>query len=136
MTTSMRNTDTRNVTAIVVFLFKLRTGNSNKICSVLGLEREQLVSDFSDSVIKSFEKDILPKYFGIDAISRDTILNHSSEIAKILFDLNDQLMIICDGTYIRHQKSQNNEYQRKSYSGQTNFHYASHLPFARPMDTL
>lgn len=25
--------------------------------------------------------------------------------------------MICDGTYARHQKSTNNEYQRKSYSG-------------------
>lgn len=30
----------------------------------------------------------------------------------------DQLVIICDGTYIRLQKRANNEYQRKSYSGQ------------------
>lgn len=27
-------------------------------------------------------------------------------------------MLICDGTYVRHQKSSNNEYQRKSFSGQ------------------
>ena len=26
-------------------------------------------------------------------------------------------MLICDGTYVRHQKSSNNEYQRRSYSG-------------------
>uniref|UniRef100_A0A1B6DD45 Transposase IS4-like domain-containing protein n=1 Tax=Clastoptera arizonana TaxID=38151 RepID=A0A1B6DD45_9HEMI len=31
---------------------------------------------------------------------------------------DDQLIFICDGTYIRHHKSPNNEYQRKSYSGQ------------------
>lgn len=27
-------------------------------------------------------------------------------------------MLICDGTYARHQKSTNNEFQRKSFSGQ------------------
>lgn len=120
MMTSMRNSETRDVIqAIVVFLFKLRTGNSNAvISSVLGLQREQLVSDYVQSVMKSFEQDVLPKYFGINASSRQNILNHSSEIATKLFELNDQLMIICDGTYIRHQKSTNNEYQRKSYSGQ------------------
>ncbi|XP_043287510.1 uncharacterized protein [Venturia canescens] len=120
MMTSMRNTESRNVIqAIVVFLFKLRTGNSNRvIASVLGLEREQSVSEYSDSVINSFEKDILPMHFGVNAISRDTIMNHSSVTATNLYGSRDQLMIICDGTYIRHQKSSNNEYQRKSYSGQ------------------
>ena len=40
--TSMRNSETRNITqAIVVFLFKLRTGNSNNLISaILGLEHE------------------------------------------------------------------------------------------------
>jgi len=27
-------------------------------------------------------------------------------------------MLICDGTYVRHQKSTNNKFQRKSFSGQ------------------
>ena len=35
-----------------------------------------------------------------------------------MFEIDDQLFLICDGTYARHQKSTNNEYQRKSYSGQ------------------
>ncbi|RYA67953.1 hypothetical protein DD595_25825, partial [Enterobacter cloacae complex sp. 4DZ3-17B2] len=39
-------------------------------------------------------------------------------MAKHLFDSNDKLFLICDGTYARHQKSSNNDYQRKSYSGQ------------------
>jgi hypothetical protein len=59
--------------------------------------------------------------FGIDGknITRDIILKNTSEMAKKLFNLDaDQAMIICDGTYIRHEKSSNNEYQRKSYSGQ------------------
>lgn len=30
----------------------------------------------------------------------------------------EQMILICNVTCIRHQKSSNNEYQRKSYSGQ------------------
>ena len=39
-------------------------------------------------------------------------------MAKKLFNTNNKLFLICDGTYARHQKSTNNEYQMKSYSGQ------------------
>ncbi|XP_058791020.1 uncharacterized protein LOC131664147 [Phymastichus coffea] len=122
MMTSLRNSDSRNVTqAIVVFLFKLRTGKSNNvISSVLGLERPQQVSDFSASVLESFEKYVLPSRFGIKAANRQYLIeNHTAPVAKLLHDLNDsQLGLVCDGTYLRHEKSTNNEYQRKSYSGQ------------------
>ncbi|XP_057340564.1 uncharacterized protein LOC130677729 [Microplitis mediator] len=119
---SMRNTDARSVTqAIIVFLIKLRTGDSNKLIStILDINEEQLVSKYCEQVIQSFEKDILPLRFGLNAVSRaDLIENHTSSVAKKLHnDLNDKLILICDGTYARHEKSSNNEYQRKSYSGQ------------------
>ena len=44
--------------------------------------------------------------------------NDTTEITRKLFDVSDNLFIICDGTYTRHEKSTNNEYQRKSFSGQ------------------
>jgi len=47
-------------------------------------------------------------------------------MAKKLFNVNDNLFLICDGTYARHQKSTNNEYQRKSFSGQKK------VPLCRP----
>lgn len=121
MLTSMRNSQVRNVTqALVTFLFKLRTGNSNSLVSaILGLQNEQKVSQYCDSVINAFEKDVLPKKFGFTAMSREDLINNqTSFFAKHLLDSNDQLVIILDGTYFTHQKSTNNEYQRKSYSGQ------------------
>ena len=39
-------------------------------------------------------------------------------MTRKLFDVSDKLFIICDGTYGRHQKNTNNEYQRKYFSGQ------------------
>lgn len=122
MMQSLKNSISRNVTqAIVVFLFKLRSGNSNNLISaLLGLERPQQVSDFSKSVLRSFEIDVLPKHFGINAISRNHLVrNETALIVKKLHDISDdQLVLIADGSYLRHQKSSNNEYQRKSYSGQ------------------
>lgn len=120
MMTSMRSSEKRNVTqAIVVFLFRLRTGNSNKIiASVLGLERPQQVSDFSESVLKAFEQDVLPTRFGIQSAKRNVLIENTAPITRELYDINNELALVCDGTYLRHQKSTNNEYQRKSYSGQ------------------
>lgn len=100
MLTSMRNRETCNVTqALVVFLTKLRTGNSNKlVAAMLQIEQEQLVSEYSAAVFKSFEEDVLPTRFGINAISRhDLIDHHTSDVAKKLFDSDDKLMLICDG---------------------------------------
>jgi len=99
---------------------KLRTGNSNKIlASVLQIEYEQLISEYSTAILKSFEEDVLPYRFGLTSSIRDDLIdNHTTEIAKNLFDIHDHLFLICDGTYARHQKSSNNEFQRKTYSGQ------------------
>ena len=119
MMTSMRNSKTRTVLqALVVFLFKLRTGSSNNvIAAVLGLDYAQQVSDYCEEVMTSFEKDVLPNHFGYSSLSREDLVNNqTSEIAKKLYELNDQLVLIFDGTYIRHEKSTNNNYQRKSYS--------------------
>ena len=94
MLTSMRNSQARNVTqALVTFLFKLRTGNSNSLISViLGLENEQKVSQYCDSVIKSFEKDVLPNKFGFTAASREDLLNNqTSFFAKKLLNIDGQL---------------------------------------------
>ncbi|XP_075590925.1 uncharacterized protein LOC142597294 isoform X2 [Dermatophagoides farinae] len=89
--TYMKNTNKRSVIqAIVTFLCKLRTGNVNKVIAV-----------FSD---------ILPYRFGYQSITRDFLINErSSPVVKNLLDCQNNLIIICDGTY--------NLYQKNSYSG-------------------
>ena len=49
------------------------------------------------------------------------IRDHTSIYAKKLFKLENELVLVFDGTYLSHQKSKNNEYQRKSYSGQKKY---------------
>lgn len=114
MMMSMRDNEYRTMLeAIFVFLVKLRTGNSNKMISAItDLEREQMISDYSVSIINAFEKDILPFHFSIRSNSRqDLIDNHTTDFAKKLYSVHDKLLVICNGTYARHQKSSNNEYQ-------------------------
>lgn len=117
----MRNSDNRNVTqAVVAFLCKLRTGKSDKIVSaILGVEDEKMISEFIHSVLQCFKRDVLPKHFGLHSTSREYLIkNHTAAAAQKLHTLSNRLAIICDASYIRHQKSANNTYQRKSYSGQ------------------
>ena len=72
MLTSVQNNQTRHFTqALVVFLLKLRSGNSNKmVAATLQLEREQLVLDYAASIMNSFKKGVLLFRFGLNAISR------------------------------------------------------------------
>ncbi|KAJ8683762.1 hypothetical protein QAD02_019554 [Eretmocerus hayati] len=127
---SLRASENRNaIQAVVTCLFKLRTGNSDEvIASILDLRNPRLVSHFCTSVLNSFEVDILPKRFGPTVYTRDYLIkNHTSPIANKLFNIGDRLTLICDGTYVSHEKSANNAYQRKSYSGQKK------KPLCKPM---
>ncbi|KAF5299766.1 hypothetical protein FQA39_LY11436 [Lamprigera yunnana] len=119
--TSMRDSESRNVMqAPVAFKFKMRTGNSNVVISaVLGLRGPQYVSGYCNSVLNSLEKDELPTHIVFTVYTRDFLVqHHTAEIASRLHNLDETLAVICDGTYIYHEKSTNNFYERKSYSDQ------------------
>lgn len=75
-----------------------------------------------ESVIHSFEKDVLPFQFGFSARTReDLIQSETSPFVRELYG-GDGLALIYDGTYLRHGKSANNAYQKKSYSMQKKTH--------------
>ncbi|XP_058810622.1 uncharacterized protein LOC131675604 [Phymastichus coffea] len=128
--TSMNNSHNRTVTeALITFLFKLRSGASNNtIATIFKFDNDQLVSEICSNVITCFEKDILPTLFGVKKhmtaaecieARQNLIKNHTSQDAKKLLQLTgDELVLIFDGTYVKHQKSFNNEYQRHAFSGQ------------------
>ena len=83
--TSLRSSQSRSVIqAFIVFLFKLRTGNSNKLlASILNIDHEKSISKYSKSIIQSFEKDVLPRRFGLNSVNRDNFIqNHTTEITK------------------------------------------------------
>lgn len=104
---TLRDTDNRTITqALIVFLIKLRTGNSNRLIAfMLQLKNEQLVSEYSNTVLRAFKKHILPTRFGLDSVNRNgLILNHTSHIALNLFHSHEELILICDITYMRPQK--------------------------------
>ena len=90
---ALRNSQSCSVIqALVVFLFKLRTGNFNKkLPFILQLKNEHDVSDYSTRIMKSFEKDVLPHRSGLVFLKRDIlILDHTTDKSKKLFDIDDQ----------------------------------------------
>ena len=88
--------DRSKVQALTVFLFKMRTGNSNStISAVLGINRVQTISDYAHSVLKAFETDILPYHFGLNTINRESLISsHTTQIAKTLFQKHENLLLI------------------------------------------
>lgn len=60
---------------------------------------------------------------GAQHLTRDTVKSHNSHIAKVLFEMSDdQIGVIADGSYTYCDKSNDNEFQRKSYSVQKKQH--------------
>ena len=86
--TSLQNSESRSVIqALVVLIFKLRTGNSNKIlASILNIDNEQSISEYFASITEFFEKDVFRLHFGLYSINRDNIIqNHTTR--QLAFDL-------------------------------------------------
>ena len=73
---TMTNTEGRSVMqALVIFLYKMRSGSSNDaVAAIFDLPRAQQVSDIVDSVMNSFERDVLPFHFGFTARSTGDLM--------------------------------------------------------------
>ncbi|KMQ86993.1 vacuolar protein sorting-associated protein 13c [Lasius niger] len=119
MMSTMRDSKNCNITqALVIFLCKLRSGNSDNLISAILDVDEKKVTNSINAVLKCFKDHVLPKHFGIHAHSREFFISHTAASANRLHNLDNRLALICDATYLRHKKSANNAYQRKSYSDQ------------------
>ncbi|KAL1493831.1 hypothetical protein ABEB36_009517 [Hypothenemus hampei] len=85
---TMRDSNNRNVLqALVQFLFKLRSGNSNKLIAAILDVSETTVQHSIQSVLKCFREHVLPKYFGVQAHSKEFFLNETANAANLLYDL-------------------------------------------------
>ncbi|KAK7871248.1 hypothetical protein R5R35_007537 [Gryllus longicercus] len=72
MMQTMRDSHNRNVLqALVIFLFKLKSGNSDKLIAAIMDITEEVVRDSIQSVLKCFRDYVLPTYFGVEAHTRD-----------------------------------------------------------------
>ena len=86
--TSLRNSQSRlGIQVLIVFLLKLRTRNSNKLlASTLNIDNEHSISEYSERIIESFGKDVLPLRFGLNSVNRDKSYSkpHNRNCEKIV----------------------------------------------------
>jgi hypothetical protein len=115
----IRNTPSRSVkTTIGMFLLKLKSGMSNKLLStIFGIGMSSLRRAIS-SVRQAMMRSFVPLYLGLDSVTReDVLLKHTRPLAKELLQANNnEVILVLDGTYIYIQKSNNFQFQRRSYS--------------------
>ena len=104
---------------IALYLYWLKNGTTQKnLAIIFGTNYTQRqISDYLRQIRFAIHKDFVPKYLG--AKERDFFLQFNSKMTQNLFDLDsDVLVLIADGTSCKIQKSNNNEFQNKTFSGQ------------------
>lgn len=115
----VRNTPARSAfTSLGIFLFKLKSGLSNKTLSTLfGISRAS-IRRAVHSVRQSLMLEFVPSNLGFPHISREDVVNkHTRELAQsLLAETSDQVILVLDGTYIYINKSNNFQFQRRSFS--------------------
>jgi hypothetical protein len=106
--------------ALAVYLFWLKTGLSQALIGTFfGIDKEGRVGFYCDQIRNAFKTDFVDQFLGAAHLAREDFLLKNTETVKTLFDLdNNQLVIICDGTYIYCEKSLNNYLQRLLYTDQ------------------
>ena len=105
---------------IALYLYWLKTGSSQKDLALMFGQntKQRQISDYLSQIRLAIHNDFVSKYLGGEG-DRDFYLQHNTVMTHSLYDLDkDVLVLIADGTYCRIQKSNNNEFQYKTYSGQ------------------
>lgn len=103
--------------SLYMFLMKIRTGQPDEDigiffgCSISTIERG------IKAARASLETDFVSQYINV-VLPHEEILQHSTVMSRILFGGDNKAIVICDGTYIYLNKSQNYEFQKNTYSGQ------------------
>ncbi|XP_060073207.1 uncharacterized protein LOC132553020 [Ylistrum balloti] len=128
--TSLNNSAVRSIrTCLAVFLFKLRSGLSNKLIGVLFHLTYSQIQRIVNSTRNALVEDFVPDNLGFQHISHgDFVQNHTTNIAKSLFQPGEnEAIVVADGTYVYIQKSADYKFQRRSYSMHKN------RPLVKPM---
>ena len=115
----IRNTPARSsLTTLGLFLFKLKSGLSNKFLSTIFGISKSSIRRAIHSVRQVLLSEFVPPNLGFSHISReDVINNHTRVLAQsLLAENNEQAILVLDGTYIYINKSNNFQFQRRSYS--------------------
>ena len=119
--TSINDNMNRNkIQLIALYRYWLRTGTNQSVLAKLfnSTTTQQDISNYLSQIREAINIDFVPFYLGSNN-SREFYIKHNNEMVKELLQLeNDELVIICDGTYKHIEKSSNNEMQYRTWSVQ------------------
>ena len=121
---TMRNSPSRTVIqALAIYLFWLKTGlDQNMVATHFDIDSQFEISRIIAQVRVAF-KDFVKENLGVKHLTRDQWLLNNSKIAHELFATrSNQFIGVADGTYCEVERSANNKFQRKTYSGQKKKH--------------
>jgi hypothetical protein len=131
---AIRASEARSIeTALAVYLTKLRSGMTNQQLSAIFHLSQNIIKNCISKVRKELDENLVPMRLGLKNISRELIEEHMSPMVKELHcESQDCVAVILDGTYIYIQKSSNNLFQRKTWSGHKNRHLVKPMVMVAP----
>ncbi|KAH3724256.1 hypothetical protein DPMN_050071 [Dreissena polymorpha] len=91
---------------------------TNRLLStIFGITKSSIRRAVS-TIMHAFMRGFVPLYLGIDSVTRESLINeHTKLLAKKLFgNQEEKLILVLDGTYIYINKSNNFQFQRRSFS--------------------
>lgn len=116
---SIRENKKRNkFQLIALYRYWLIKGIDQKSLSLLkSRTSQQQISNYLKEIRIAIYKDFVPYFLGPNSRTRDEYLSHNNQTSKELFKLHgDILGIVADGSYIKMERSSNNDFQYKTYS--------------------
>jgi hypothetical protein len=105
-------------TSVGLFLLKLKTGLSNKLLSTIFRIGKSSICRAIITVRQAMLRGFVPLYLGLESVTRDKLITeHTRPLTQSLFQAAaEDLILVIDGTYIYIQKSNNFQFQRRTYS--------------------
>jgi hypothetical protein len=123
MLTSICNTKNRTKEQLLaLYRYWLRNKiTEQSLAYMFGNKMKQYqISRFLQQIRKCINNDVVPYYLGAKQ-DREFYLKYKTNSTSIIHDLEkDHLALVADGTYCKIEKSANNSFQYKTYSGQKN----------------
>ncbi|RNA19707.1 vacuolar sorting-associated 13c [Brachionus plicatilis] len=119
--TKIKNTKNRTKEQLIaLYRFWLRTGTKQYVIAKMFNKNttQQHISKYLSQIREAIYQDFVPFFLGTEK-TREFYLKHNNLMVTELLELkNQELVIICDGTYTHIEKSFNNEMQYRTYSVQ------------------
>jgi hypothetical protein len=111
--------DVSRKAGLAIFLAKLRTGEPNAVlASIFGVKSKAAIARIISKMRIALLTHFVPFHVGVCHLDRDTFVKeHVPNFCHVLTEADQTAaVLVVDGTYSYIQKSQNNEFQIKSYS--------------------